>query len=342
MRPVIAAIAISAGVLLPAGEAQAQRRNAPLIDRPVPGYQQAERHNPRSPGYADFLPSSRPRRIGGGHGGHGHGGHHHHGDGGGGWDDGYYGGYGDPWYDYVSYGYGPGYGGYPDGYYGRYLPPVILSFDDLFRQPGWNDGGFAPAPRINIVAIDPPEENLAEAELARPQVRIANAQSEERGRKWLAIGDRYFGQQRYRLAYLRYKDAAESAPSLGEAYLRQAQAMVAAGQYESASAAFQRYLRLEDDLADVPFALGDLYAGQAAAQAAHVEALAVEAENDPGNADLLLLVGMQLHFDGQAERASPFLRQAAELFARRDAVVAAGIERLLAAGAAAEQAGVQF
>jgi tetratricopeptide (TPR) repeat protein len=173
-------------------------------------------------------------------------------------------------------------------------------------------------------------------------VRIANAQSEERGRKWLTIGDRYFGQQRYRQAYLRYKDAFESAPNLGEAYLRQAQSMVAVGQYESASTALQRYLRLEDELADVHFDLGDLYAGQNAAQAAHLEALAVEAENDPGNADLRLLLGMQLHFDGQAERAAPFLRQAAESFARRDAVVAAGIERLLAAGAAAEQAGVRF
>ena len=220
---------------------------------------------------------------------------------------------------------------------------MILTFDDLFRQP-WN-GGYAPAPQINIVAVDPPEENLAEPaapELARPQVRIANAQFEERGRKWLTIGDRYFGQQRYRQAYLRYKDAIESAPNLGEAYLRQAQSMVAAGQYESASTAMQRYLRLEDALADVPFDLGDLYAGQNAAQAAHLEALAVEAENDAGNADLLLLLGMQLHFDGQAERARPFLRQAAELFVRRDAVVAAGIERLLAEGAEAEQVGVRF
>lgn len=348
MRRVIATIAIAAGAVLAMEDsAVAQRRGVPLIDRPVPGYQQADRHNPRSAGYADFLPSSGPRRVAGGHHGdrhHQHGGHHHHG-GDWGWDDGAWGGYGYPW----DYGYVPYYGGFPYGYYGGYLPPVILTFDDLLASSrlGWNPD-FVPraAPQINVVVVEPPEVDPAEPlEAARPRVRVANAAAEERGRKWLAIGDRYFEQQRYRQAYQRYKEAAEAAPNLAEAYLRQAQAMVAAAQYELAATAFQRYLRLDDEMADVPFALADLYVGQDAAQTAHLEALAVEAEDHPDDGDLLLLVGMQLHYGGQPERARPFLERAATLIEHRDAVVAAGIQRLMAGGVAAaegEQVGVHF
>lgn len=166
------------------------------------------------------------------------------------------------------------------------------------------------------------------AERDAPKVREANAAALARAWRWIDLGDKYFGKQEYRQAYQRYKEAAKSAPGLVEVYLRQGQAMVASGQYALAAPSFRRALKLDADLAQARFQLADLYGGNRLAQKAHLEALAAAAEKDPASGDLLLLVGAQLFFDGQTQRARPFWQQAAAMLAPADQRLSAIVSRV--------------
>ena len=54
------------------------------------------------------------------------------------------------------------------------------------------------------------------------------------------------------------------------------------------------------------------------AKTQHIETLARAVEANPFDADLLLVLGMQLFFDGQADRAAVFFSRAAQLGADED------------------------
>jgi hypothetical protein len=287
-----------------------------FTDRTVPGMQQADRHNPFSRGYTDMTPGGYARRQAGGYSGRSYpGGNYYFGG------PSFYGGYYGPGY----FGSAPGYydGGY--GYYGGpwdydygygYLPPPLypltIPAETLYGPRAlWNQLGVgAPvaSPTTNNILVVPPAKDAARKAVVQP--RPVNAETQARAGRMLSTGDDHFVGQRYREANERYRTATETAPDMAEAYFRQGQALVALGQYDLAAKAFQRGLKLGPLWKDAAFKLRDLYGDNELAKTSHMEALAAAAEEQPHDGQLLLLVGLQLYFDGQPDRARPFLERA--------------------------------
>ena len=77
--------------------------------------------------------------------------------------------------------------------------------------------------------------------------------------------------------------------------------------------AINRGLEIDPRWPESGFSLDELYKDNVAAKAAHLEALAAAAEKRPNDANFLFLIGVHLYFDGQAARAAPFFRAAAQL-----------------------------
>jgi tetratricopeptide (TPR) repeat protein len=290
------------GMLLPE---MAAGQSHSFTNRPVPGMRQADRHNPFSPGYVDMTPGGFARR------------------------NGYYGGSGFSFgYPTGSYYYSPGYGDFygagpsffgdegffnpPYGY--GYDPgyPLYVAPEALFGQgPIWN--GLDALPQANPGAnpngaIVAPRDNPPIKQSPKP--RIANAESLARAGRLIGAGDDHFAAQRYRDANERYRNATEAAPDLVEAFFRQGQALLATGLYELAGKAFKRGMKLEPNWSEADFELARLYGENQIAKTAHLEAVAAAAAEQPHDANLLLLVAIQLHFGGQPERARPIFQKA--------------------------------
>jgi tetratricopeptide (TPR) repeat protein len=199
----------------------------------------------------------------------------------------YYDAFGNPYfYDY----------GYPQVYYSdqMLLAPAA-------SQP-WMGFAAAAQPRD----AEPPED-------LRSQLRGTNAQAVARSQKFVGYGDALFAKGKYAEANDRYRKAAQAAPQLPDALVRQAFALGATGRYDLAARAIKRAVALDPTWPKSGFALDELYQGNAAAKETHLEALAAAAQKRPNDADLLFLVGVYLYFDGQAARARPFFGAAAQL-----------------------------
>lgn len=168
-------------------------------------------------------------------------------------------------------------------------------------------------PRGFGVLADDENDDDHDEPAPRPAVRPANAAAMARARQFVVFGDERFREQQFSLAYQRYKKAAQAAPDLAEAHFRQGLTQIALGHYPSAAAAIKRGLAFQPRWADSDFRLDQLYGDNRLAKTNHVERLAGAAANDADNADLIFLVGIELHFDGQADRARPFFERAADL-----------------------------
>jgi len=250
-------------------------------------------------------------------------------------DHGYYcphygGAYHDPYYYHDPYGYGNGYD--PTRFcrppYPRYyVPPLIIPAETLYgpepikRLMGWDR---PVQPRRNVIIVPPPDDA---PEAAKPDLRGTNARSIELARKFIAIGDNHFANQRFIEANSRYRTAARAAPQLADVYFRQGFALAATGRYDLAAKALKRGLQHDPGWARSGFRLAALYGENRAAKTAHVEAMAAAAEKEPGNGDLLFLVGVYLHFDGHADRSGPFFQAAAKLAAGDDAHLRGFLEK---------------
>jgi tetratricopeptide (TPR) repeat protein len=169
-------------------------------------------------------------------------------------------------------------------------------------RPANNQAGPAPA-------LEPPPP---------PKPKTSHAQQKARAGRFIGFGDANFARQKYHAAVERYKTAMEIAPDVAESYFRQAFAQVAMGQYDKAAAAFRRGLRVRSDWAGSPFRLDQIYDGAALAKTSHIERLAGEVEANPFDAELLLVLGMQLFFDGEQARADVFFARAAQLGGNED------------------------
>jgi tetratricopeptide (TPR) repeat protein len=296
-----------------------------FTDRPVPGMRQMDRHNPFSPGYVDMTPGGYARRQFNGLA------------------------YGAPPYRSYSGGtffYGSGPVGYDYlmsepyfnyGYYGpldygyAYAPlapyPLAIPAESLFGLgPVLNmlgaAGAAASSPAPNVLVA--PQPNPVEKLPGRP--RASNPEAIARAARFLSAGDEHFAAQRYRDANARYRTATETAPDLVEAFFKQGQALVASGQFELAGKAFKRGLRLGDKWPQARFDLAELYGDNQVAKTAHLEAVAAAAEAAPHDGTLWLLAALQLHFDGQQQRAVPFFRRAAELLPGEELNLAAVLQ----------------
>jgi tetratricopeptide (TPR) repeat protein len=167
------------------------------------------------------------------------------------------------------------------------------------------EAAVVPAP-----AVDPAEP--------AGQPNATHPEQKAKAGRFLAFGDTNFASQKYLAALERYKTAAQMAPDMGEPYFRQGHAQVALGQFANAIKAFRRGLRLEGDWAASPFRLDQLYRGDKATKTRHLENLATTVEANPFSADLMALLGLELYFDGQQDRAMPFLERASQLGGNED------------------------
>ncbi len=226
--------------------------------------------------------------------------------------------YGPGWYAY-PYGYDPYYA-YPPGY--LYPPPhfnywsgapLHLPAETLYGPEVMKRMmGVAPQIRPNTNVIVVPE-NKADADEEPAVPRASNARSVALGRRFIEFGDAQFLDQKFTTAYLRYKEAVKAAPLLADAWFRQGFALVASGRYEWAARAIKRGLELDPGWPRSNFRVDILYGANRMAKQAHIDALAQAGLDEPDNADLLFLLGVMLHCDGEAPRATPFFQRALEL-----------------------------
>lgn len=223
-------------------------------------------------------------------------------------------------YPYVyPYGYpwGPP---YYDGVY--ILPPVWIPAEGLFGPQAMRR--FAgpeapPAPHTQPDAAMPGGPAGEPAVEKDPSLRGTNRESLDRAWRFIGYGDAHFENQKYVDANQRYRKATEVSPRLAEGYFRQGYAQVALGRYDAAAKAFKRGLGIDPDWPKSNFRANDLYGQNQLAKAAHLDALADAAAKEPNSPDMLFLVGLLLHFDGQQARAKPFLQRAIQLAAGDDA-----------------------
>ncbi len=221
-----------------------------------------------------------------------------------------------PYPGYV-YGYDPYYGyGYPYPY--AYLP-LYLSAEALYgpravqRFMGVADG-FQPRPDANIIA--PPAGGNVEADAPEPKKaveRATNTQANALAWRFIGFGDAQFAAQKFADANQRYRKASQSAPQLADAWFRQGFALSAIGRYDLAVGAINRGLKINPNWAKSGFDLKELYGPDELAKDARLDVLAQAAADKPNDANLLFLVGVHLHFDGQAEQAEQFFQRAKEL-----------------------------
>ena len=187
----------------------------------------------------------------------------------------------------------------------------VAPVDPYWVQQGFNVWTPAPVARTVPQAADPPAPTPKAIE--KPTVRATGAASKASAGKFLGYGDVNFKKQKYHSAVERYKTAARIAPDLAETYFRQGFALVAMGNYPSAAKAFRRGLGVRSDWTDAPFRLAELYGDNQLAKTAHRESLAKAVEANPFDAELLMLLGLHIFFDGQAERSEVFFARVAQL-----------------------------
>ncbi len=143
-------------------------------------------------------------------------------------------------------------------------------------------------------------------------VRYSNPDARSKARAYLTQGDNLFREQRYAAAAQQYRAAASLAPDLAEANWRYSHTLVAMGEFDLAVNAVNRALAASSDTGRNGFTLDSLYGTIGTAKTSHLERLANQAlETDSPNAYFLL--GLTLHYSGEAQRAEKFFAKAAEV-----------------------------
>jgi hypothetical protein len=282
---------------LAATKSATERVRQPLGNNPHPVVWSSTRPRPATPPpQRRTTPARNPGRNVSHHDGdRHHGGHNYHG-----W-------YGRPgvyvpyywdYYPYASYGYWPSFDSF--GFGSVEQEEVPLRDIDNAEQP-WPNGGVAAAEPPP--AADPPEPK------ARAD-RATSARQDELASKYIGYGDALFAKQKYAEANERYRNAARSAPQAAAAWFRQGFALVAMGRYDQAATTIKRGLKLDSAWAKSNFDLDQLFGGNAAAKNACIDALAAAVAGKPADANRLYVLGVLLHFDGQANRAAAIFARA--------------------------------
>ena len=200
------------------------------------------------------------------------------------------------------------------------LPPLFLPAETMYgplpmRRFMGLDNLPPPAPPVIIANKGVIEDDRVPA---KPRVRISNAAMKAQAGKFMAFGDANFLKQNYNSALERYRSATQFAADLPETFLRQGFALMAMGRFDSAAKVMRRALILQPNVNKLPLQLDDLYGENQMAKIAHLEALADAVDQNPQSADLLLLLGLQLYFDGQADRAMPAFQRCEQLGGNED------------------------
>lgn len=236
----------------------------------------------------------------------------------------------------VTYGYG-GYdrlrfGGGVSGY-GVCSYPADPLFGAFERSPnaayldvGWysnpwalNGPDFAPlVPAVEPVAaarvpLSSPPRVVELAGVSSAKRRLTSARSVQNAESLIAAGVRLFRGQKYHGALQKFRSATRAAPELAEAHFLHGHALTAMNRLDDAADAFKHAVRLGGDPERRGFHLDDIYSDARVSKSAHVESVAQAALDNPSDPNLLIVLGMFLHYDGQPERAARFFARANSL-----------------------------
>jgi tetratricopeptide (TPR) repeat protein len=149
-------------------------------------------------------------------------------------------------------------------------------------------------------------------------VRTSNAESRRRASLLVESADGMFRRQRYHEALQQYKTASRIAPDVAAWFFRQGHGLTAVKQYDLAAEAFKRGLALDPSEAASTLKLDTLYHDARLAKHSHLDTLAATALDRPDDANLMFVLAVFLHFDGQTDRAQKFFERAAALSAPND------------------------
>jgi tetratricopeptide (TPR) repeat protein len=227
------------------------------------------------------------------------------------------------------YGYGSPYGlgcGYPSQgvtayyYYSPYPLPVYLPMGpaQALGAQGMQLGvGMnRPAPQRDADVAPPPAPADDEPAPKREPIRAANPRNNAMGWKYIGYGDALYAKQRYAEAGDRYRRAVSAAPQLAEAWFRRALALTATGRYDLAVSSVKRGLTLDPKWPKAPFDAIDTLWTDAKAKDAYLATLAKLAAENPASPEILFLVGLHFHIDGQQDQATKYLKRALRITAK--------------------------
>lgn len=270
--------------------------------------------------------------------------------------NGTYFGYGSPWlgdfgystyrgwpapYGWSGY-YAPGY--YASDYFGTTISSTMYSgtsFQGLgllnAGASGWGLDPLAGTTVVDsrpVIVVAPGAKDSKPAEEAKPaepplvirsRTRESPPAARKRCERYVEIGDRFFRQQQYEDAISQYKNAAAAAPDMGLPLYRQTLAYIATRRFDTAIKTLRRAVLVDPESVRNRIALDELYAEQIAARNSHQELLAQRALETPEDPTPLLLLGLLMHFEGDAARAERFFRAAEMLLPPGDELIAAFI-----------------
>jgi hypothetical protein len=235
-------------------------------------------------------------------------------------------------------GYPSIYGLYPDypsycpytlstgsGYFGPYVaPPLVVSGDAQFGPRAVQRFmGVDPVPRP-AAQIDPRPRPAFDPAAAPPAVPHADNRARLKAWRLIDAGDAEFIERRFAQALVHYREAAAAARDLAEAQFRQGFALVATARYADAAKAFIRGLQLDPDWPASGFRLDEIYGENKVVKDAHLDALQKALAAHPHDPDVLFVLGVYLYFDGQAKLAAPLFRRAEIVVGAADADHLAG------------------
>jgi len=207
-------------------------------------------------------------------------------------------------YNYAyPYGSEPYYSFYPYYYYPVPVPPGIAVGPEAGPQVG------QPFVGGNNVAL-PAQQADDEPE---PKNRPTNARSNATAWKSIGYGDALFAKQRYAEAADRYRRAADTAPQLAEAWFRRALALTATHRYDLAVDSIKRGLKLDPKWPKLAFDGKDSLWTDAEAKNEYFATLAKLAAENPADPNILFLVGVHFHVDGQEEQARKYFNRAVRI-----------------------------
>lgn len=199
------------------------------------------------------------------------------------------------------------------------LPYYYVSPDDLYGPRAMlrfmgADNSVQSGLNPTLIAPPTPEADRAIApEPQKPAERITNSQTTALAWRFIGFGDAQFVGQKFIDANSRYRKAAQIAPQVADAWFRQGFALSALGRYDQAVTAIKRGLRINPKWATSDFDLQELCGPDRLSVDVRLDELTQAVQQRPNDANLLFLMGVHLHFDGQTEKAEKAFGRAKEL-----------------------------
>jgi tetratricopeptide (TPR) repeat protein len=213
--------------------------------------------------------------------------------------------------------------GYPNyGPYYSYIPlaPVLRQRRPYLTGPSLFDDSLPqqPAPQPNTTAkpatgarVPPPQPPQQNVKIFGKQ---PSADSIRRSIRYQAQGDEWFAKSNYLQAYGHYKQAVSAAPGRAEPRFRMAIALAATTNYSLAVDEIKRAMRIDASWPRTGARLDELWGeDNLLSKNAVLHKAAAWVGEDIRDPDRLFLMGVLLHFNGDAEKSNAFFEAAFEL-----------------------------